>query len=62
MKPYNRTSVRHNKIHSADKCGICANGLDSKKTARQKSKREINIELNGSVAQLDRASDYGSEG
>ena len=62
MKPYSRTSIRHNKIHSADSCGVCANGLDSNKTARQKAKLKIAKELNGLVAQLDRASDYGSEG
>lgn len=45
MKPYSRTTVRTKKIHSADKCGICANGLETNKVARQKAKRNINKQL-----------------
>lgn len=45
MKPYSRTSVRSHKIHSADLCDICSNGLDSKKTARQKAKQDIKQRL-----------------
>ena len=57
MRPYGKT-YRKSKVHKAKECRLCAERVGSKKTQRQRNKREDTVTLKETIKAAEEGDDY----